>query len=160
MTMVRMAIAAALLCAAAARAHAPESKPQFCPVEGDVAVAEAAHKGYEFTATHAGDTHCRVDGASLTVSATADEDGACTFTLFVPPPGDGAGADPKPQVIIRVELKLEPDGPTVWVLRKNAELKRTLTATKGTTDQYRIVHVELPPVGDACEPQETIWSQL
>jgi len=156
----RIPVPLVIACLGFAHAGPSASQVESCPIDGPVAVALAAKKGYGFRNlddTTKGGATCRVvkGGEILVVSATASDDGECGFMVFAPP-------QDKSQRVMRLALKSGSDGSTTFLQRKRKAatgFTLSLPAPKGTTTQYRIMYVEVDPVDGACDADK-IGAQL
>jgi len=143
---------AILLVACVSRSPQSASQPLSCAIDGAAAVSTAAKKGYGFRSLeerNKGGATCRLvkNGEILVVSASASEDGECSFAIFVPPKDT-------PLRILRLALKSVADGSTMFLQRgdKAAEgFAVSLPALKGTTTQYRVMNIEVDSVDGACD---------
>jgi hypothetical protein len=133
-----------------APADAPkEVTIESCPGDIKQMADRAVKRGYEFkTVPTRSEGVCSIDEVELILilSATAKDDLVCNFELFAPPDGKKFGGQ-------RIAVKAGSGANTRYVQR-GADPRRgfmfSLEAKKGQTSQFRVVAIDVAPIGNKC----------
>lgn len=133
----------------ASPAASTEVTLESCPGDVKQLAYRAAVRGYTFRAASVkGDGVCTIDETELilVLSATAKDDLACDFELFTPPDGRKFSGQ-------RIAIKAGPGANTRYIQRgpdPRQGFLFTLDAKKGQTRQFRVVGIDVPPIGNKC----------
>jgi hypothetical protein len=134
---------------AAVPAPAPEASIESCSVDIKKISDRAVRLGYGFKLISvSGGGLCTLDQIDLSfvVSATTQNDTVCEFELFTPPSGKQFNA-------LRIGIK-SGAGSAIRFIQKNQVQGKGfiffLDASKGSTRQFRVIEIDVPPFANEC----------